>query len=130
MFLKLHIFKFLGKFIPYFRRKMNKDTMLRYVDNEVMCHMKDFLNISLYKISHNLVTYSNITNNQIKIEYKIEYRNIDFKIYMDYFENDLKIRFNGVLDCADELEDITSFFVHFRKINTKSLIHIFSLFRI
>lgn len=126
---KFRLFKFLGKFIPYFKRKMmNKNTIKNYVDNFVFQHLRKYQKSDSFRIISNRNTFSNTTGIQTKIYYDIIYENISFDILVEYLEGNTTIKFNGNLhECDDELIEITSFYSHFRSLNTNVLTEAFKL---
>jgi hypothetical protein len=129
---KLRLYKFLSIFIPYFKRKfMNKDTMVRYVNNTVSDHLKKYNNNKNFTIKPNIITWSNTVGQEIKIGYNVTYQSIDFVISIKYFEDSVEIKFSGSLNnCDEELREITSFYSYFRSINKDELKKIFKHFEL
>jgi hypothetical protein len=108
--LKLRLFKFLGIFIPYFKRKL-MDAICNHLKNAVNNRIKEYDKKHLFAIkliTHNLTKYS--------IEYSIQYQTVNFSIGIEYVDNHIDFSFvnDSVLSITSLLE--ISYFVEFLRL--------------
>lgn len=131
LILKLRLYKFLGNFIPYFKRMMlDRDSMLRYINKFVSTHANTYANIGLFTIDEGIIVESDITTIYFKIEYVITYEKSVFKTFITYFENNVTLSFKSSdINSSDDLFEISDFVKHFNLINQQSLLTVFNHFK-
>lgn len=118
----LCLFKILGKLIPYFNHKymaLYKNSILGYIDTDVLNHLKTYPKYSLFTVILNrLALVSN--GNYHKVKFEIIYQNISFDIFIEY--NNGMIVETSFLNSSTLLEDmieIGNFCNHFKS-NSKT----------
>ena len=129
--LKLKIYLFLSKFIPYFKRKMmNKDTMLNLFDTEIRNHINKYPDSQLFNLQKSGDICSRTMEPYIRIVYTIKYQAIDFYIFSEYFENDIKITMScDFNNCDEEFIKIGEYYKYFRSIDKAKQLHMFNEFK-
>ena len=121
--MKLKIYKFLGKFIPYFRNMITKKSILDNINREVLTHLSQYNNFIIVLDRLSLVSNGGLH----KIKFEITYDIIQFDIYLE-FDNGIineTIKFNTMI--SDELTEINNFYNHFKNIPKQNLNSLFSM---
>lgn len=128
--IKLHLYKFLGNFIPYFKRMMlDRDEMLKHINSFFNAHANTYKNISLFVIKDGLIVESDVTTRYFKIEHVITYKNTKtmFSVFIEYFEDNITLGYD--IHCKNSLFEIADFVEHFYLIHQSSLVKIFNFFK-
>lgn len=121
--LKLKIYKFLGKFIPYFNNMITKNSILDYINTEVLRHLSQYNNFTVVLDRLSLVSNGGLH----KVKFEITYDIIQFDIYLEFDNGILNetIKFNTII--SDELTEINNFYNHFKNIPKHNLNNLFSM---
>lgn len=121
--LKLKIYKFLGKFIPYFNIMITKNSILDYINTEVLRHLSKYNNFTVVLDRLSLVSNGGLH----KVKFEITYDIIQFDIYLEFDNGILNetIKFNTMI--SDELTEINNFYNHFKNIPKHNLNNLFSM---
>ncbi len=98
--LKLCFFKFLGIFIPYFKRKFMNTVIYNHLKNEVENHLKKYDKESIFVRSLIINTEKPLT-----VIYSITFQDVIFKIGIEYVNNQIKFSFT-----TDAIPSNTIFF--------------------
>jgi len=119
---KLRLYLFLSKFIPYFKRMVTKKSILDIINNRVCVDLQNFKDFNIY---NGILVNTDNLNNYHKVEYKINYQDILFSIFIEYDAGNIKhnIQLNG--NYGLELVKIADFFKELENID---LVMYFDLF--
>ena len=102
--LKLQLYKNLGIFIPYFKRKL-MNTIYNHLKNTVDNHIRNYANHHLFEM--NLITNS---TKPYSVKYAIRCQTVNFSIEAEYINH--QIEFNFSIDACNSsttLFEIASF---------------------
>lgn len=113
--LKFTIYKFLGKFISYFKNEF----MLYKIKAEIDKYLISYDGHYKYKISDGLITKG---GNDFTAEYKLLLDDVNISFIIRYAENKVKVTFNGSFNNISKDEStIFDFINFFLKIDTDNL---------
>lgn len=119
----LKLYLFLGRFIPYFRKKC-KEIIMESFDIELNSHFHA-LNHCIIDRIENIRVIGNGATKKITIKYKITYQGIEFYLTISYDINEKKVNpyVRGEFIINDS---ITAFINRLNEINKESLGNLFS----
>lgn len=69
--IRLRFICFLSTFIPYLKKMINKDTVLGYINTEVISHLGSFQNFQNFTVERGILVNSDSSINYHKVEFKI-----------------------------------------------------------
>lgn len=129
--IKLRLYKFLGNFIPYFKRKMmNEDTLLRKVKNEIDNHFRTYSDNGAFSFELSIRNPNNHENQIISFNVRITYRKtIDIFVSIEYSNDSIIFRQSRFPDCELEMFSILSDYLnHFSSIKNDDIIYYCQVF--
>lgn len=113
--LKLKIYKFLGKFILYFKSKymaLCKDSILNAINQHIIGYLKSYQNNNLFNIGVGIIVDSDM--NYHKIQYDILYNNsFKFNIFLEYKNGSIDKKIT-ITEVSDGVDDIMDFFNYYK----------------
>lgn len=126
--LKLHLYRFLGIFIPYYKRFMNRN-MMWWLNDTISKHLTKYEDIKEFTIESAVLVSKSKYHARLKS--KIQYQKIDFNVNIEIFDD-----INIMLNLSEEYEfnfkefhELSKFFEHYDAINRDELKSLFKTFR-
>lgn len=116
--IKIRLFKFLGKFIPYFKKKiMDKSTLSKHIKIEVENHFVNFDANHSFNIDVSFNHFDNL-NKTIIMNIRIEYQKFSVFLLMEYSGNNVFFSQHDFPKCGlEDFSELSKIINHFGTFN-------------